>query len=43
MGEAKQWFASVKKKVRYVEKTGDRAAARTCLNLVLTVNPGKDL
>jgi broad-specificity NMP kinase len=26
--------------VKYVEKTGDRSALKTCLNLVLTGNPG---
>ena len=40
MEDAKHWFSEVKKKVKYVEKTGDRAAARTCLNLVVTGNPG---
>ena len=33
-------FELVKKKVLYVEKTGDHAALKTCLNIVLTGNPG---
>ena len=40
MDEAKIVFQSAKAKVRYVEKTGDKSALKTCLNLVITGNPG---
>ena len=40
MEEAKRSFEQVKAKVRYVEKTGDKSALKTCLNLVITGNPG---
>jgi SpoVK/Ycf46/Vps4 family AAA+-type ATPase len=40
MSEAKTWFAQAKTKVKYVERTGDRTALKTCMNLVLTGNPG---
>jgi hypothetical protein len=40
MEKAKLWFKNLKPKVKYVEKTGDRSALKTCLNLVLTGNPG---
>jgi SpoVK/Ycf46/Vps4 family AAA+-type ATPase len=40
MEEAKVVFQQAKAKVRYVEKTGDKSALKTCLNLVITGNPG---
>lgn len=40
MSEAKEWFKELKKKVAYVEKTGDRTVLKTCLNMVITGNPG---
>ena len=40
MDEAKVVFQAAKAKVRYVEKTGDKSALKTCLNLVITGNPG---
>lgn len=40
MDEAKIVFHAAKAKVRYVEKTGDKSALKTCLNLVITGNPG---
>merc|ERR1712166_469788 len=40
MDVAKEWFKKFQSKVEYVEKTGDRSALKTCLNLVITGNPG---
>eukprot|EP01051_Picozoa_sp_SAG22_P008285 SAG22_NODE_622_length_8493_cov_196.309864_7_plen_1412_part_00 len=40
MQEAKAMFLKVKKKVEYVEATGDYKALQTCLNIVITGNPG---
>lgn len=40
MSDAKSWFEQAKTKVKYVERTGDRTALKTCMNLVLTGNPG---
>ena len=40
MEVAKRSFESSKAKVKYVEKTGDKSALKTCLNLVITGNPG---
>jgi tRNA A37 threonylcarbamoyladenosine biosynthesis protein TsaE len=40
MSEAKQWFQTLKNKVKLVDKTGDRTSLRTCLNMVITGNPG---
>ena len=40
MEQAHQWFEETKKKVAFVEKTGDRAAMKMCMNLVITGNPG---
>ena len=34
MDEVKLWLDGMKKKAMYVEKTGDRSALKTCLNLV---------
>ena len=34
MDDVKVWLDVMKKKAMYVEKTGDRAALKTCLNLV---------
>ena len=38
--DAKLWFEGMKKKVRYVDRTGDRTALKMCMNLVMTGNPG---
>ena len=40
MVEAKQMFEKVRKKVEYVEATGDHKALQKCLNIVITGNPG---
>ena len=40
MLEAKQMFEKVRKKVEYVEATGDHKALQKCLNIVITGNPG---
>ena len=40
MDEAKEWFARARTKIAYVEKTGDQSALKTCMNVVLTGNPG---
>ena len=40
MSEAKQWFRDLKSKVKLVEKTGDRAVLKMCLNVIITGNPG---
>ena len=40
MLEAKQMFATVKRKVDYVEATGDHKVLQKCLNIVITGNPG---
>jgi SpoVK/Ycf46/Vps4 family AAA+-type ATPase len=40
MTEAKKWFTTLKNKVKLVDKTGDRTSLRTCLNMVITGNPG---
>ena len=39
MGDAKSWL-NRRKRRSYVERTGDRTALKTCMNLVLTGNPG---
>jgi hypothetical protein len=40
MGTAKQWFRLLKRKVMYVQMTGDVQVLQTCLSVVLTGNPG---
>ena len=40
MDVGKEWFRKFKAKVDYVEKTQDRSVLQTCLNLVITGNPG---
>ena len=40
MEEGKAWFRKFKAKVDFVEKTQDRSVLQTCLNLVITGNPG---
>ena len=40
MGDAKEWFEELKKQVRLAEKTGDPQLLKSCLNLVITGNPG---
>ena len=40
MEEGKEWFRKFKAKVDFVEKTQDRSVLQTCLNLVITGNPG---
>ena len=43
MEEAKVLFEQARAKVRYVEKTGDRSALKTCLNLVRRLSTGLPL
>jgi SpoVK/Ycf46/Vps4 family AAA+-type ATPase/DNA-binding beta-propeller fold protein YncE len=40
MGEAKEWFETLKNKVKLVDKTGDRTILKTSLSMVITGNPG---
>ncbi|KAK3258648.1 hypothetical protein CYMTET_32312 [Cymbomonas tetramitiformis] len=40
MGTAKTWFSDLKKKVKFVERTGDRSVMKMCTNMVITGNPG---
>jgi SpoVK/Ycf46/Vps4 family AAA+-type ATPase len=40
MVEAKQMFATIKRKVLYVDATGDYKVLQKCLNIVITGNPG---
>ena len=39
MQNAKKWFSDLKKKVKLVERTGDRSVLKMCLNIVITGNP----
>ena len=41
--KAKQFMAEVRDKVEFVRQGGDRAQLTTCLNLVVTGNPGSSL
>jgi SpoVK/Ycf46/Vps4 family AAA+-type ATPase len=40
MVEAKQMFNTIKRKVQYVDATGDYKVLQKCLNIVITGNPG---
>lgn len=40
MDNAKQWFKKHMTKVRHAEETGDMRSLMTCMNLVITGNPG---
>jgi hypothetical protein len=40
MDTAKEWFQLLKRKVLYVQMTGDVQVLQTCLSVVLTGNPG---
>ena len=40
MSSAKEWFTDLRKKVRLVERTGDRSILKMCMNVVITGNPG---
>jgi AAA+ superfamily predicted ATPase len=40
MATAKEWFLLLKRKVTYVQMTGDVQVLQTCLSVIITGNPG---